>query len=169
MSGFDLGDPFGSGKGGEVKLLTREEIMKRSERFTTDERTGESLIIIPKDSELGEAITARHTHGCCKHFRLEQGQQDCQDQRFWERMLQDERYRREWFDNPSTYGVCPYFEGRLMGFLHPALVNAGDLDSSLRGTPAEMEKKQCPYFVDRQRSGSCMVMGRYHKTNLEHV
>lgn len=162
---FDLGDKKDMSN---VKLLTRQEIAERTERMTRDAETGEPLIIIPKDSELGEAITARHMHGCCRHFNLQQGQQDCQEQRFWDRMMREEKYRREWFDNPATYGVCPHFEGRLLGYWHPALVSAEDLDSSLAGTPKASEKRSCPYYADKKVTGSTMVMGAYAKTDLEH-
>lgn len=165
---FDLGGKDRKDDFGRVKLMTREQIMERAENLTRDERTGEPLVIIPKDSELGEAITARHMHGLCRHFNLDQGQRDCQDQNFWQRMLHDEKYREEWFDRPETYGVCPYFEGRLMGFYHPALVLAEDLDTSLRGTPKASEKKSCPHYVDRREGGSRMVMGKYYKSDLEH-
>lgn len=167
---FDIGGR-GRGRGGSgggVKVLTRQEIMDRAEHVTRDEKTGEPLVIIPQDSELGKAVTMQHAHGFCRHFNLQQGQQECLDQQFWDRMMREEKYKAEWFDDPRTYGMCPFFDGRLMGFWHPALVLMSDIDSSLQGTKAGFEKKACPHFENVKERGSGMVMGKYHKTNIDH-
>lgn len=164
---FDIGDTGNRGGGG-YKVLTKEQIMRRAEEVTRDGVTGEPLVIIPKESDLGNILETQRICGFCRNWDLELGQQECHRQRFWPRMLREEKYRREWFDNPETYGLCHVFEGRLIPSLAPAVCMASDLDSSLYGKKGAMDKKECPYFRDRRKGGSRLVMGKYAKTNLEH-
>ena len=139
--------------------------MDRAEQVTRDGTTGAPLVIIPKDSELGGVIEAQQICGFCRNWDLELGQQSCHNEKFWQRMLREERYRQEWFDNPSTYGLCHIFEGRLIPSLAPAVCMAVDLDSSLRGKKGELDKKACPYFRDRRKSGGRLIFGRHAKTS----
>lgn len=166
---FDLGDGngFGSNRDG-VGLLTREQIMRRAEEVTRDEKTGQPLVIIPRDSDLGGVIEAQRICGFCRNWDLELGQVECRRQSFWPRMLREEKYRQEWFDDPGSYGLCHVFEGRLIPSLAPAVCSAEDMDSGLRGKKGATDKKACPHFRDKRTSGSRMSIGKYHKNNLEH-
>lgn len=172
--GFDIGDGDGHDKNpsgenfGKVRLMTAQQIAERTERMTRDEQTGEPLIVLPSDSPLGEAVKLGMMHGACRHFSLQQGQDQCHREQFWQRIMREEGYRESWFENPATYGFCPYFEGRLMSAFHPATVSAEDLDSSLHNQKGALDKKLCPYYESKRVRGSTMVMGAHFKSNLEH-
>jgi hypothetical protein len=154
---------------GRVRVMTPQQIAARTERMTRDQETGEPLIVIPDGSPLADAIKKNMMHGACRHFDLQQGQDECLRSQFWQRMMRDEGWRENWFENPGTYGFCALFDGRLMSAYHPATVRAEDLDSTLRGRKEADEPRVCPFYEDRRARGSTMTMGRYHKTNLEHV
>lgn len=168
--GFDIGDGSDFRDRAGFKLLTKQEIMARAEEVTRDGVTGEPLVIIPKDSDLGGVIEAQRICGFCRNWDLELGQETCHREKFWQRMFskQEEAYRMEWFDNLASYGLCHVFEGRLIPSLAPAVCMAVDLDSSLRGKKGELDKKECPFFRDRRSSGGRLVMGAYTKTKLDH-
>lgn len=169
---FDLDDAKDRNPSGEsfgkVKVLTPQQIAERTERMTRDQETGEPLIVIPDGSPLGDAIKKNMMHGACRHFNLGQGQDECLRSQFWQRMMREEGYRESWFDDPASYGFCPYFEGRLMGAFHPATVNRGDLNTSLVGKKEEFEKEICPFYEDKRVRGSTMTMGPHYKSQLEH-
>ena len=172
--GFDIGDndeldrnPSGAAFG-KVKLMTPQQIAERTERMTRDQQTGEPLIVIPDGSPLGEAVRRNLMHGTCRFFNLQQGQDECHRSRFWQRMMREERYRENWFENPASYGFCAHFDGRLMSAFHPATVAAEDIDSSLHNQKGANDKRLCPYYEDRRVRGSTMVMGAHFKSNLEH-
>jgi hypothetical protein len=83
-------------------------------------------------------------------------------------MLREEKYRTEWFEDPRSYGLCRVFEGRLVPFAAPATCVKSDLDEASYGKKGANDKISCPFFVDKRKSGSSMVIGPHARTQLEH-
>jgi hypothetical protein len=148
------------------ELQTREQMMQQR-KHTADE-DGTPLVVLPTESEVGQAISTGRLCMFCKHWDLELGQEECRRQKFWQRMLNDEKYRPEWFEDPRTYGLCKAWDGRLVPSIAPATCVKSDLDSDLYHQPGGMDKLPCPHFWDKRVHGSGMVIGAHSKTKLEH-
>lgn len=151
---------------GEGKVLTREQLLERRKQVSrADEK--EPIICIADESELAQALQGGALHGFCNNWSLEDGQHEIVKQKFGERMVLDERWRREWFEHWNHYGICRHHPGRVIPFNAPAIIPRSDIDSSLYNTKAGMEKVKCPDFDDKRRHGSKMRIGRYGKKDLE--
>ena len=129
---------------------------------------GRPLVVMPNDSEVGRALTVNRLCGFCKNWDHELGQKECQRQKFWQRMLRDEKYKADWFEDPRSYGLCRVFEGRLVPFVAPATCVKSDFDEAVYGKPGANDKIECPFFKDKRKHGSSMVIGAHAKTKLDH-
>lgn len=146
-------------------VLTPEQLVERRKKIhRADEKS--PIIVAPDAKDLQRVLQTGNICGGCAHWRLDQAQQDMIDQRFWERMLQEEKYRNEWFENKGSYGYCQHFEGRAIPFNAPATNLASDHDASLYNTKKGMEKVPCPMY--KERKGSTMSISRSHTRGLEH-
>jgi hypothetical protein len=153
--------------GGRGKILTHEQLLERRKQVAREDEN-EPIICIPDEGELAQALQGGALHGFCENWCPEQAQEEIVKQRFGERMMLEEKWRREWFEHWTHYGFCRHHPGRLIPFNAPAIVPRSDLDSSLYGCKAGMEKVQCPDFRDKRRHGSRMFIGKYAKKGLEH-
>lgn len=148
------------------ELQTKEQMMQKG-KHTCDEH-GRPLVVLPTESEVGRALTTDRLCMFCNNWDQELGQQECLKQKFWQRMLREEKYKPEWFENPHSYGLCRVFEGRLIPSIAPATCVASDFNEEIYGKPGGMDKLPCPYYNDKRVVGSKMFIGVHAKSKLEH-
>ena len=142
------------------KIVTKEMVRAHLAKMGAD-----SLFIKPSENFI-KAINQSGSHGSCRHFNWEAGQQAMKEQRFVERMLLEERYRAEWFENWQMYGFCDLWEGRLILANVPALCMRWDLDSSLVNKPEGQKTVPCPHYEERSGKGDKLIISRSAKRSL---
>jgi hypothetical protein len=149
------------------EFQTREQMMKKR-KHTADE-DGTPLVVFPSDSEMALALNSHNLCMFCRNWDHEGGQAAIKEEKFWPRILKEEKYRREWFEaDPNCYGLCKVFEGRLRPNIAPATCMKSDLDQSLYSKPGGMDQVPCPGWSDKRVHGSRMIIGAHSKTKLEH-
>jgi hypothetical protein len=139
---------------GVGKIVTRSQVEDR-EKYPKGK---EPLIVLPDGEDQTRAIMNNELCCACRNFDRELGQHEMIKQKFVERILLEEKYRREWFSSWGHYGLCHIFESRLIDPMCPAVCSAGDLDSSLvKGSQEALKKVRCPYYEPKEIKGQ-----RYH-------
>ena len=158
-------DPYKKGQG---LLLTQEQLLKRRKTVhRADER--EPIIVLPEGNEADLINKTKHLCYECIHFDLKAGQGAIFDQKFWKRMMIDEKYQAEWFENFEGYGFCRIIgEHRVKPYNSRCTMMAADLDSSLEETPAGIKPVPCGHFAERKITGSTMSISRSHTKGLDH-
>jgi hypothetical protein len=141
--------------------------MMQKRKHTAD-KDGRPLVVLPSDSEVGRALTTQRLCLFCTNWDLELGQEECRKQKFWQRMLKEEKYRPDWFEDPRTYGLCKAFDGRLVPSIAPATCVASDLNAEKYNKPGAMDKLPCPFYRDKRETGSRMFIGAHAKSKLDH-
>lgn len=149
-----------------VAFWTREEMMKKRQHSTDED--GSPLVVFPNDSEMAMAIQNKNLCMFCRNWDLELGQKEIHGQKFWQRIFREERWRKEWFEDPHGYGLCKVFEGRLRPGIAPATCIKSDFDESLYNKPGAMDQIPCPYYQDRRMLGSSMFIGAHSRSKLKH-
>ena len=90
---------------GQGLILTREQLLARRKKVArTDEK--EPIIVLPEGDEANLINATKHLCVECSNFDIAAGQHAIFDQKFWKRMMHDEKYRAEWFENSDSYGFC---------------------------------------------------------------
>lgn len=154
-------------KASKFAMWSREQMMQKR-KHTADE-DGRPLVVYPNDTEMALALQNQHLCMFCRNWDHEGGQEAICKQKFWGRLLREEKYRREWLEaDPKAYGLCKVFEGRLRPNIAPATCLKSDLDQSLYNKKGGMDQVACPGYIDKRTRGSSMVMGAHAKTQLEH-
>lgn len=146
-------------------VLTPEQLVERRKHIARGDEKN-PIIVTPGAKDLQRVFQTRRICGACEFWRNEQAQQDVINQQFWERLLQEEKYREEWLENKGHYGYCDHFEGRLVPFNAPATNMKSDHDASLNNTKKGMEKIPCEMY--RERKGSTMSISKSHTRGLAH-
>jgi len=148
------------------EVLTRDQLLARRKNVKRGD-DGKPLIVIPDESDIARAKMANRLCMFCQCWNLKAGQDEIGRQDFWHRILRDEKYQQEWFENQNEYGMCEHFPERLIPAVCPAVIMKSDLDSSLYGKPEGMHKVECPMFRDRRKHGAKMSISRSHIRELE--
>jgi hypothetical protein len=153
--------PIGTPEGIKKRqIITRDDVGN----LKTLRADGATRVLVPEDDPRYERALAGRKCGVCRHFNLAEGQKSIREQRFIERMMQDERWRSEWFNKWEEYGMCDHFDGRLVWANHQAVVAGSDVDSTKAvGSQAGMEMIDCPYFSSKDGRGDKMIMSRSGK------
>jgi hypothetical protein len=138
-------------RGGVGKIITRSQLEReRANRYSTDH----PLIVLPDGEDQTNAIMNNELCCACRHFDRELGQQEMKKQRFVERILLEEKYRKEWFSEFFLYGMCHIFDFRLIDPYCPAVCMASDLDSTLvKGSTEALRKVKCPHYESKEIRG----------------
>jgi hypothetical protein len=153
---------------GRGLVLTQEQLLERRKKVKrADEQ--DPIIVLPEGNEAALINATKHLCCECIHFDLKAGQQAIFDQKFWTRMMREEKYRQEWFEHFEGYGFCRIIgEHRAKPHNSRCTLCAGDLDSSLAGTAAGGKPVACPHFTERKVKGDTMSISRSHTRGLEH-
>jgi len=159
-----MNDAYRKGQG---IVLTQEQLLARRKKvYRGDEK--EPIIVLPEGDEASSIQATRHLCMECSHFDLASGQQAIFDQKFWNRMMEDEKYRAEWFENFKGYGFCRLIgEHRVKPHTSKCTMAAEDEDSSLGGTPAGIKPIACKHFSLRSTKGSTMSISSSHTRGLD--
>ncbi len=148
------------------QFWTREEMMRKRQHAAGED--GRPTVVFPNDSEMAMALKNQHLCMFCRNWDLEGGQRVILEEKFWERMFREEKWRKEWFEDPSSYGLCKVFEGRLRPSIAPATCIKSDFDEALYNKPGAMDQLPCPYYQDKRVLGSSMFIGAHQRSKLEH-
>jgi len=154
-------------KKGQGILLTQEQLLARRKKVhRADEK--EPIIVLPEGNDATAIANTKYLCMECSNFDIASGQQAIFDQKFWHRMIHDEKYRGEWFENSKTYGFCKLIgEHRIKPATSKCTMIASDEDSSLEGTPKGIKPIPCKHFVLRRTKGSTMSISRSHTRALD--
>jgi len=151
--------PVGTKEGTKYrKIVTPEDIRKDLKMKQPDP----GKLILPKDDPRYQALTEKRVCLNCIHHNKEMAAQAMQEQKFIERLLHDERYRTEWFNDFRKFGVCEIFSDgqglRLVDGDAPAICAASDLDSTKPiDTPEGQEQLACPYWEEATDAGKLIA------------
>jgi hypothetical protein len=82
------------------------------------------IIKTPTKEEIDRIETGR-TCGSCDHFEYEEGQNEIRRQRFFERMVHDERWKKEWLAQPNAmsldqFAMCGQSDDMIVPAMAPA-------------------------------------------------
>jgi len=128
----------------------------------------EPIIVLPEGNDANAIANTKYLCMECANFDIAACQNAIFDQKFWQRMVNDEKYRVEWFEHNATYGFCKMIgEHRVKPATSKCTMVASDEDSSLEGTPAGIKPIPCKHFVLRRTKGSTMSISRSHKRDLD--
>lgn len=147
------------------RIVTPEDVKKDTDGSVAVAENSGIVTGMNQDDPRFQSILEGRKCGICRHFDNEAAMVAMREQKFVERVMKDEKWREEWFNDYSQYGVCWVFSGdsglRLNDPNAQATVAASDLDSSLTPGSAEgMAMQQCPYFVDVTKYGTTMTASR---------
>lgn len=162
----DMHDKTNRNKG-QGLVLTREQLLQRRKKVHRADEN-QPIIVLPEGNEANLINSTKHICLECSNFDIAAGQHAIFDQKFWHRMMHDEKYRQEWFENSDSYGFCRIIgEHRIKPATSRCTMIASDNDSSLGGTPEGIKPIPCPHFVLRSAKGSTMSISRSHVRELD--
>lgn len=145
---------------GGFQYVTAEEAAK-----TPLEQEKTARVVMPEEDF--RALQAKHAqpHGLCRHFHLRDGQQRAQNEQFFHRLFQEEKWSRRWIGNPQNFGVCDIFPDRLMDRHNPGVCRAAEAKGHPRyAGPTDWASSDqmvlCPYFESMHDKGRKIRSGR---------
>lgn len=140
------------------RVITRDHFEQaREDRATAKPlaKDKSSLVLVQEDDPRYQAAIANRKCEHCSHFDNEQALIAMREQNFVERIVNDDKWREEWFNDYEHYGVCTAFSDsgglRLNDPNSPGICAASDLDSSLpMGSDEGSVMCLCPYYKNRK-------------------
>lgn len=147
-------------KRGGYQYVTAEEAAK-----TPLEQEKTARVVMPEEDF--RSMQAKHAqpHGLCRHFMLRDGQERAQSEQFFQRLFQDEKWKRRWVGNPQDFGLCDIFPDRLLNRHNPGVCRAREAKNHPRyNGPTDWanldEMVLCPYFESVHDKGRKIRTGR---------
>ena len=155
-------------RAGQGLILTQEQLLQRRKKVErADER--DPIIVLPEGNEADLINSTKHLCVECTNFDIASGQRAIFDQKFWHRMVHDEKYRAEWFENSKSYGFCRIIgQHRIKPANSRCTMIGSDMDSSIAGTPEGIKPVPCQHFRERRTKGDTMSISRSGVRGLEH-
>jgi hypothetical protein len=162
--GFQPREIVDTEHGPAIRHIVTPEQAKRQLRGTDKTVAGDEdgpRIVAPKDDPRYQGIIEGRSCLACTHHDKEWAAVAMKEQNFIERLLIDERWQSEWFDDWRIWGICHKFSsGEGLRIVHgdsPATCAASDIDSSKPiGSKEGSKQIPCPHF----RVGDIMKSSR---------
>lgn len=151
--------PVGTEDGVKYRKIITPDDIRREKKMSGSEP---GKLIMPKDDPRYEALVEKRICINCIYHNRPLAAKAMRDQQFIERLLHDERYKTEWFNDFRKFGICEVFSDdagtRLVDGDAPAVCAASDADSTkLPGTPEGQEQIPCPHWEEATESGKLVA------------
>lgn len=143
-------------------VVTPEDAKRQVEGATVlNAESDGPKIFSPRDDPRYQGILEGRCCNICVHHDKDMAAQAMLEQNFIERLIHDERWKADWFDDWRIWGICKaFYDGKYARIVHgdaPATCAASDVDSDKKvGSSEGMEQIPCPHFRNTLEHGDTM-------------